>query len=261
MRSLRAGLVIGLGAAAAGAGLARAEVYPDYLPMASLTGATEAQVSALVGWAAHWPGFRDARPASELTRGWGLEVGITTEWVPAPAAFASALSLWSGGSVAGGFVLPRLTVHKRLPWGLEAGLGLLVLPTATRPLMNVAGSLKKVLNPGGTVVFAGRAGFGWGSFWFIRTARVDLDLVASVPMGGEAGPQLDPYAMLGLHPGWGGVDIPASANLPVSTTAWSLQPVGSVGLPIEWENLSTSLTMDWIIPGGIIYGATVRARF
>lgn len=187
-----------------------------------LSGLTSDSVSALVQTVGIVGDFRSYMPATPLGMLLGFDVGIDMTYLSLPSTFASALALASGQSTSqlpSGFVLPKINVHKGLPYGLDVGASFITTSDAGQTVYSSYGGdikwafLNKPLIP----VVAFRASFTSDTIYFLNAHTYTFDVVASKDLF-----ILDPYVGAGLQMWSGSISVPSTIpQLPsgVSTDA------------------------------------------
>lgn len=217
------------------------------------------EVTTLIRTAAIGADHHAYMPASSLGLLLGIDVGVDLTVVSVPTDFINLVQAASGntGSVPSTLPLPKLNIHKGLPFGIDVGVS----------WTNIAG----ILNGWGADVkwnftpeivpfnFAARFSLNSMRIWYINTSTYSLDALLSKKFL-----ILEPYVGAGLQYWNGSLDIPASATqLPVgiSASAGGINPrfFGGIGLRLLFIRVVAEL--DYSTSGITNYGAKASVTF
>jgi hypothetical protein len=207
---------------------------------------------------------RAYQPATPLGNAFGLDIGIEVTAIQASQDFQDALKLATGKSSIPALIpLPKLNVHKGLPWGLNIGASYVgyqgyrilggdiqwafVSPTVIRPTMAI------------------RLGGTYTDLFFMKGRTYKLDFLVSKNLAYL----IDPYIGLGYINGSGELNVPlqiqgAPAGLPTSVSGHQSFGTGHffVGVPLNVLILHLTAEYDYIFTGGVrTFGAKISFAF
>lgn len=190
--------------------------------VSDLSGISQSMVHDLVGTAAVGTAHRDYMPASALSWAIGVDVGVEATGVLLPQSFRNEIGQIaneSPSSIPAVIPVPKLNLHKGLPFGLEAGMSYVAYQDKIKV---IGGDVKwnfTELFSHSPVAAAVRAGYTSETLWYLKGHNFQTDFLVSVPMLFV----LEPYAGAGLQMWQGHIDVPtglsASSGLPASVSA------------------------------------------
>ncbi len=108
-----------------------------------------AQLTEIVGAATHYKGVTSSEPLGTI----GFDVGVSLSYTEIDTALFEKAS--NGEVDAAGFIIPRVTVHKGLPFGIDLGVSASAIPDTDIAI--VGGEIRYALMDGGVATPA----IGW----------------------------------------------------------------------------------------------------
>ena len=203
----------------------------DSFTFSDLSALTNEATATLLKTFAYGADFRAYQPASSLGTSLGIDIGIEVTLIDISSGFTQILALIGNTSAfaATSVPLPRLVIHKGLPWGVDLGFSWIGFQGDS--LLGFSGKWT-FLNPGMASV-AGRVSYTKADISFLETTTITIDVLASVKAF-----IIEPYVGLGLQLGSGSFDltvngaaIPAPAG--VSTEASFSAMRFFIGVPVK----------------------------
>jgi hypothetical protein len=153
-------------------------------------------------------------PATALGLVVGIDVGLDVTYFSLPSEFASALATASGQTTSqlpAGLVLPKLNIHKGLPWGIDVGGTFMSLSSGgTKIFSSYGGEVKwAFINSAALPAVAIRGSYSSNTVYFMDTSGLTFDVTASKNLV-----LIDPYVGLGLQRWSGNINVPAGIPVP-----------------------------------------------
>ncbi|MBI4924653.1 MAG: hypothetical protein HY843_01900 [Bdellovibrio sp.] len=200
--------------------------------------------------------YRPFMPATPLGVIIGLDIGADVTFFPLPSEFKSALTAAKvSGEIPNTFFLPRLSIHKGLPFGIDIGFAF--LPYRADIAKLIAFDVKYAFLKGGVALpsVALRASYNQtklSNFINVKTIKVDALVSKKLVI-------IDPYAGLGVQFASGQLDI--TTGLPVSVSASKSKTALHVfaGFPLKMLFFTVTGEFDYSFLGMSIFG--LKASF
>lgn len=153
-------------------------------------------------------------PATALGVMLGIDVGLDATYFSLPTEFATALATASGQTASqlpSGLLLPKLNIHKGLPFGIDVGGTFMSLSSnGSKVFSSYGGEIKwAFINNAALPAVAVRASYSSNSVYFLDTSALTFDVTASKNLL-----LIDPYVGLGLQRWSGSVNVPATVPVP-----------------------------------------------
>lgn len=217
------------------------------------------EVSTLIKIAGVGADHHAYMPTSSLGNTLGIDMGIDVTVINVPTDFINLIQTASGGSgsAPSTLPLPKINIHKGLPFGLDIGVTFTNIPN----IVNGWGADIKYNFTPEIVPFnlAARFSFNVNQIWFISTTTYSVDALISKKFL-----ILEPYVGAGLQYWNGTLNIPASATqLPVgiSSSASGINPrfLGGVSLRLLFIRIVGE--MDYSLAGVSNYGVKASLTF
>lgn len=189
--------------------------------VSNLSSLTQDVVHDLVGTAAVGTAHRDYMPASSMSWAIGLDVGVEATGVLLPRSIRDTIgqiSNESPDSVLAVVPVPKLNLHKGLPFGVEAGMSYVSYQDKIKVIGgDVKWTFTNLLSHS-PVSAAVKMGYTSETLWYLKGHDFQTDFLVSVPLLFI----LEPYAGAGLQMWQGHIDVPtglpASSGLPASVS-------------------------------------------
>jgi hypothetical protein len=148
-------------------------------------------------------------PATALGLLLGIDVGVDATYFSLPTDFANALASASGqttSTLPSGLLLPKLNIHKGLPFGIDIGATFMTLSSGGNKLFSsYAGEIKYAfINSAALPAVAVRASYSVNSVYFLDANTFTLDALVSKNLI-----LIDPYLGAGIQRWSGKINIPA----------------------------------------------------
>jgi hypothetical protein len=153
-------------------------------------------------------------PATALGMTLGIDIGVDVTYLSFPSAFTSALSTASGQSTASlpsGVPMPKINIHKGLPFGIDVGASFVTLSSGgSKVFSSYAGEAKyAIINSAALPTVAVRASYSSNEVYFIDAKTFTFDAVVSKNLM-----LIDPYVGLGIQHWSGSIEVPAGVPTP-----------------------------------------------
>jgi hypothetical protein len=224
-----------------------------------LSNFTQSTVDTLVQTMVIGGSHRAYRPATNLGP-IGFDVGVEFTLLGIPDAFRTAMEL-GGADPAGipsAFPVPKLNVHKGLPWGLDLGASYISLSGTSIIGLNAQW---RFLNNVALPAVAVRAGYTsfTSTIFPVTSSSFKLDVVASKNLF-----LIDPYVGAGIEFGSGQLNLDTSSlGLPgsVSVSSSVTSPHIFIGLPLKLAFIQFVGEYDYSFVGGSTYGGKASFAF
>ena len=238
-------------------GATQARAIDNFNPV-DVSGLTADGVNALLKTAAIGADHRPYRGASNLGVTLGLDIGMDVTVVKTPSEFVSAMTLITGqpaSQIPELLALPRLNLHKGLPWGVDLGFSYI----SYQSLFKVYGaevSWNPLRGLPGLPNLQGRLSASYASLWFMQTHAYKMDVVAS-----KAFAVIEPYIGLGMQTWNGDLNLPVTvasgfqANVTGHAASTNLHIFG--GLVLKLLVLKIAGEFDWSSAGVTSIGSKV----
>lgn len=232
---------------------------------ANLSGMTDGLVHELIQTVSVGTDHRAYMPASSLSWAIGLDVGVEATAVRLSQNFKSTLSTVSGqdlSAVPGYLPVPRLNLHKGLPFGLEVGMSYIGY---SDKLKVIGGDVKWSFLDGvkvSPVSAALRLSLTSEKLWYIRGTTWQPDLLISKRLF-----IIEPYLGSGLQFWSGHLDIPtnlpASSGLPasVSGSGSGTNAHFFMGIPLQLSAFWITAETDYSTAGIFSFGSKFSLNF
>ena len=191
----------------------------------------------------------------------GFDVGVDVTMISFPTAFTDALALGgaSASTIPSSFPVPRLNIHKGLPWGLDIGGSYIAL--AGTSVIGIDAQWR-FLNNAALPALSVRAGYTSFSSeeFFVNSSSFKLDVIASKNLF-----LIDPYIGAGLEVGGGELNVSTTIadTLPATISASSsvFSPHIFVGVPLKLFILQFVGEFDYSLTAGSTIGAKASIAF
>lgn len=234
-----------------------APAQADNYPISTLSGMTNDSITALIKTTAIGTDHRAYMGAAPMGLVFGLDVGVDGTAINFPQEFVSAMNTVTGSTTfpASTFI-PRLNIHKGLPWGVDLGFTYFKYDTY---MSLIGGEIKwAMLHGGATPAVALRGSAMFSSLWFLNTSTYKLDVVASQNLA-----IMEPYVGAGLQMWSGSLQIPGSVPVPAGlvTSANGISPHFYGGLGFKLLILRIGGEVDYSTTGILTYGGKVSLNF
>jgi hypothetical protein len=227
--------------------------------LTDLSAFTQDAVDSIVQTMVVGGSHRAYRPATNLGP-LGFDVGVEFTLLSIPQAFTDAMALGgtSVSTIPSAFPVPKLNIHKGLPWGVDLGLSYISLGSTAVTGFNAQW---RFLNNVALPAVALRAGYtSFTSTEFpVNSSSFKFDVVASKNLF-----LIDPYIGAGVEFGSGELNIDTSAlGLPgnVSASSSVVSPHIFVGLPLKLAFFQFVGEFDYSLTAGSNYGGKVSFAF
>lgn len=221
----------------------------------NLSALADSAVGSLVQTAAIGSSYKAMNSATPLGMLIGLDVGLDVTAISLPSDFQSALSTASGqslDSVPSLLPLPRLSVHKGLPFGFDLGFEGVSYESK---LKAVGGEVQWAFLRDSGISAALRESFSYSKIFFLSTHSYDTQVVVSKNLL-----LIDPYVGAGLL-FWNG-DVQGT-GLPVSIDGHrsGSNPHFFAGIPVKLFLLRVAAEADYNTAGIHSYGFRIGFGF
>lgn len=217
---------------------------------------SQAAVSAMIRTVGLGGDQKAYMPASSMGLLLGLDFGIDVTVFTLPSDFVNAMNAAGAKLGLTAIPLPKISLHKGLPGGIDAGFSYYSASGASLLGLDV----KYVLADKLSGVVAVRASYEHNNLLFFKTNTYAVDLVASKKL-----PIIEPYVGIGPQLTSGSIDFAAAgaSNLPagVSNSATVFSGHAYVGLPVNLLILRVTGQYDYSFAGVSTYGARVSLNF
>jgi hypothetical protein len=186
----------------------------------AVSGLTEqGMVDSLLKTVAIGADHRDFMPASPMGILLGFDVGVNFTAIKLPTEFTNALASVTGQTPPSYIPLPRVSLHKGLPFGVDLGFSYFSLTDPNFTIKMYGGSIQWAFLDGNLALpaMAVRLTGDYSSLGFISTHTYKADLVVSKNFY-----VVEPYFGLGLQKWSGDLNFSADlGSLPASVSASS----------------------------------------
>ncbi len=232
-----------------------AGVVPSFTP-GDLKNLTDSAVESLVKTVAIAGDYHPMMSAAPLGIAIGLDIGIDVTLIKVPDDFKSALVLAGvGSSIPALLPIPRVTIHKGFPFGIDLGFSFLPLDPN---LVKVLGfDVKYAIIKGNPALpaLAARASYNITKLSsFINTKCFKIDVLVSKKLV-----VIDPYAGLGVQFASGQLDITTGLPVNISEKRSKTALHAYVGLPLKLIFLNFTGEFDYSFVG--VYSIGTRLSF
>lgn len=202
-----------------------------------------------VGIGASHRAMRSATPLGMII---GVDVSGSATLFQVPDDLKAALAAAQVQNAPSTIPLPRLSIAKGLPFGVD--LGFSWIGDGTNSL--IGADIQYAFLQGGLALpsVAARVGMNWANIAYIKTRTTAFDVLVSKSL-----PIIDPYVGAGYQFVSGSLDAPVggATGLQVSGKASSSAPHLFVGLPIKLFVLKITGEYDYSFAGISTYGLKV----
>lgn len=202
-------------------------------------------------------------PATAIGITLGVDVGLDLTYIAFPTEFQQALATATGqaaSQIGSGAPLPKLNIHKGLPFGIDLGFSFMSLSNGGSNLYkSYGGDIKWAFLRGMTVpAVALRLSGSYNNLFFIRTHTYAVDLMVSKDLV-----LIDPYAGAGLQFWSGELSVPAGVPTPagVSLSQSGTNPRVFAGAMLKLAILRLAAQIDYSTAGLTTYGGKVSFGF
>jgi hypothetical protein len=203
-------------------------------------------------------------PATALGLLLGLDVGVDATYLPFPTDFTNAIALATGQSasaIGSGAVLPKVNVHKGLPFGIDVGGSFMSIPQGNQTVFSsYAGEIKwAFVNRAVLPSVAARFSAAYNNLYFLTTHTYTFDVLASKNLF-----LIDPYVGAGLQFWSGDIAVPSGIpSLPsgISTHASGMNPHVYGGLMLKLAILHLVAEADYSTAGLTTFGGKASIGF
>ncbi len=218
----------------------------------NLSALNDEYVQSLVQTVAIGGDYRAFQSAAPLGAVIGLDVGIEVAMIHTPDDFRSAMQSTTNQEVPDFLPLPRLNIHKGLPYNVDLGFTFITYSGYSV----IGGSVKYAILPGGasTPAVAVRASYDVNSLFYLNTKTFKFDALISKNLV-----LLEPYLGFGIQAISGDVQVAAGQSLPtgVSGTYSAVPAHFYVGTPLKFGLLHVTGEYDHSFAGISTYGLKV----
>jgi hypothetical protein len=168
------------------------------------------------------------QPASPLGFKPGFDLGVDVTAIQLPAEFRSAMTQLGNSDVPQFLPLPRLNIHKGLPFNIDLGFSWVAYQG--NKIVGIEAQWAFLPGHKGMPAVAFRASQSYSDLFFLRTRTTAFDLVGSKKLG----PIFEPYVGFGWQIGGGELNVPLE-DLPITVEASQTFNSGRVfaGFPIK----------------------------
>lgn len=228
----------------------------------NLSDVSSTSVESLIKTVSVGTAHRAYRPASALPIAIGLDVAVETTLVSLSSDFKNALSLATdrpASELPSLIPVPKLSVHKGLGFGVEAGLSWI----GYKGFLQILGLEGKWTFFGGAAAgpaVATRVSYTRSKLWFIESEVLALDVLGSLDLV-----LIEPYFGTGLQIWSGGLkDLPSGGNaLPagVSAEQSGVTPHFFAGLPVRLGFFRLTAEAGYSFSGTTVFGGKLALAF
>lgn len=221
---------------------------------------TNSSVEALLKTVGVGADHRAYMPASDLGIALGFDVGIDFTAIKPPQEFIDAFALVTGQSIPTYIPLPRLNIHKGLPFGIDLGFSYLGYTDPGFSVKMVGGEVKWAFIRGKALpAVAARVSGNYSSLGFLNSRSYKFDITASKSLV-----VAEPYVGTGLQIWSGELSYPATVgSLPVDVSgkASGTNPHFYAGLMMKLIAFRVSAEYDYSTTGVSTVGGKVSLGF
>lgn len=203
-------------------------------------------------------------PASALGMAIGIDLGVDVTYLAFPAAFSNAIATASGQSASqlpSGLPIPKLNVHKGLPFGFGIGGSFTTFSTNGQTVVtSIAGELQWTFL-GGTALpaIAVRGSYSSNSLYFLNANTLTADAIVSKDLV-----VIEPYVGGGMQYWSGSLSVPSGVTLPptgISTNANGVNMNLLGGLMLKLAFFKIDAEADYSTAGITTFGGKVSFGF
>ncbi len=256
MRKIQAGEWSAIAAGFASGGWATTALALPGLDTTTLDALQASMVESLVKTVAIGADHRAYEPASPLGYVIGLDVGVDATVMSLPDDFKEALTVAGAGTnVPDVIPLPRLNIHKGLPWGVDLGFTY----AGFQGNSLIGGDIKWAFLPGNAArpSVDARVSYSSSNLFFLKTKTAKVDVLASKKLGWV----LDPYVGMGMQFASGEIQVPVGQSLSVSGSHSASAFHMYAGLPIKLAFVKLTAEYDYSFIGMSSFGAKFSLSF
>lgn len=220
----------------------------------NLSAFTATQVNSLIQTMAIAGDHHAYQPATSLGL-IGFDIGVDGTVVTFPTDFVNALASATGGAtstIPSLLILPKLNIHKGLPFGIDLGFSYVGLGTSTQTeLQSYGADIKYAILDGGLVAptLALRLSGSLTTFSFLQTRAYSLDVIF-----GKNFVFIDPFVGAGVSMWSGSLNVPVTSGLTVSAASSGTNPRVFAGVQLKLGFFHVTGEMDYSTTGLSTWG-------
>ncbi len=224
--------------------------FPTFTP-GNLSSFATSQVNSLIQTIAISGDHHAYQPATSLGLV-GFDIGVDGTVLTLPSDFTSALTVATGAAVPSLLILPKLNLHKGLPFGIDLGFSYTAAGTATTTALQSYGAdIKYAILDGGLVAptLALRVSGSLTTLSFLQTRAYSFDAVF-----GKNFVFIDPYVGAGISMWSGSLNVPVTSGLAVAASHSGTTPRVFAGAQLKLGVLHITGQMDYSTVGLTTWG-------